>query len=104
MERTLKAFLIGVIAGFLLAAIIFGLVAGLVYVRNRDKEIIEYAERQIEIEAFREDVINRDPLEFFEVPGVRRSADDAVADFERKRDKILQQFRDRLSSRARHAD
>jgi hypothetical protein len=97
MERTLKAFLIGFIAGFVLAAIIFGMVAGLVYFRNRDKEITEYAEKQIEIEALREDVINRDPLEFFEVPGVRRSADDAIADFERKRDEILQQFRNRLA-------
>jgi hypothetical protein len=104
MERTLKAFLIGFIAGFLLAAIIFGLVAGLVYFRNRDKEIIEYAEKQQQIEVLREDVINRDPFEFLEVPGVRRSADDAIAEFERKRDEVLQQFRDRLSSRARHVN
>jgi hypothetical protein len=92
----LKAFLIGVIAGFVIAAIIFGLVAGFVYFRNRDKEIIEYAERQIEIEALREDYGNRDPVEFFEIPGVRRSADDAIAEFERKRDEVLQRFRDRL--------
>jgi hypothetical protein len=93
----MKNFWIGVIAGFMLAAIIFGLVAGLVYFRNRDKELIEYVERQIEIEALREDVINRDPVEFFEIPGVRRSTDDAIAEFERKRDEILQQFRNRIA-------
>jgi hypothetical protein len=93
----MKTFLVGVIAGFLLAAIIFGLVAGLVYFRNRDKEIIEYEERQIEIEILREDYINRDPYEFLEVPGVRGAADDAIAEFERKRDEILQRFRNRLA-------
>jgi cbb3-type cytochrome oxidase subunit 3 len=101
----IKQFFIGFIAGFMLAAIIFCFVAALFYVRNRDKEVLEYAERQIEIEALREDYISRDPFEFLDdVPGVRRSADDAIAEFERKRDEVLQQFRDRLSSRARHAD
>jgi hypothetical protein len=94
----MKVFWYGFIAGFLLAAIIFGLVAGFIYFRNRDKELIQYAERQIEIEALREDVINRDPFEFLDdIPGVRRSADDAIADFERRRDEILQRFRGRLA-------
>jgi hypothetical protein len=85
----------GIIAGFALAVIIAGVVAGLVYFHNRDKELIEYAERQIEIEKMREDIINRDVDEFLEMPDVRRSADGAAAEFERKRDEALQRFRSR---------
>ncbi|MDR2922074.1 MAG: hypothetical protein LBU85_01885 [Treponema sp.] len=90
---TINDFLHGVIAGFIAAVIIFSSVAGLVCLRNRDKELIEYAEKQIEIEAVREDVINRAPDEFLEMPGVRGAADGAAAEFERKRDEALQRFR-----------
>ena len=98
MERTLKTFWIGFIAGFVTAAIIAGVVAGFMYFRNRDRELVEYAEKQIEIEALREGYINRDPVEFLEtVPGVRGAADSANAEFERKRDEALQRFRNRLA-------
>ena len=97
-KRLLTDFAIGVIAGFFTAAIIFGVVAVTVHLRNRDKEKIEYVERQIEVEALREDYGNRDPVEFLEtVPDVRRAADGAAADFERKRDEILHRFRNRLA-------
>jgi hypothetical protein len=100
----MKVFLGGVIAGFTRAVIICGLIAGLVYYRNKNREILKYAEEQIEIEALREDIINRDPAEFLEVPGVRGAADGARDEFDRKRDEALHRFRSRLSSEARLAD
>ena len=88
----------GVIAGFVLAAIIFGLVSVLMYRNRKDKELIEYAERQIEIQAMREDILNRDFVEFLEtMPDVRTAADGAVAEFERRRDEILERFRSRIT-------
>jgi len=89
----------GVIAGFALAVIIAGVVGGLVYFHNRDKELIEYAERQIEIEEMREDIINRDTADFLEIPGVRQSADGAAAEFDRKRDEAVQRFRSGYADR-----
>jgi len=85
----------GIIVGFLFAVIIFGVVIAFHFLNKRDKELIEYAEKQIEIEALREDIINRDPDEFLEEPGVRRAADGAAAEFERKRDEIMERFRSR---------
>ena len=84
----------GFILGALLAITVFGVIAGLTYINRRDKELIEYAEKQIEVEKLREDYRNRDPDEFLdEIPGVRRAADGAAAEFERKRDEILERFR-----------
>jgi hypothetical protein len=92
----LSDFTKGIITGFLCTAIIFGLIVGLIIKRNKDKEKIKYAEKQIEIEALREDYSNRDPAEFLDdIPGVRRAADGAAAEFERKRDEILERFRSR---------
>jgi uncharacterized protein (DUF2062 family) len=71
-EAGMKVFWCGFLAGVLFAGILFGVISGFVAFHNRDKEIVEYAEKQIEIEALREDVINRDPAEFLEVPSVRR--------------------------------
>jgi len=86
----------GLIAGVGLAVIIFGLIIAVHFANKKDKELIEYAEKQIEIEALREDYSNRDPAEFVDtVPGVRRAADGAAAEFERKRDEALQRFRSR---------
>jgi hypothetical protein len=94
MKNYLTDFAKGAIAGFVIAAIIFGCVAGFWHIRNKDKELIEYAERQIEIEALREDYLNRDPVEFLDdIPGVRGAADGAAAEFDRKRDEILERFR-----------
>ena len=95
----------GFIAGVVLAVVVFGVIFALMYFNKRDKEIVEYAEKQMEIEALREDVNNRDPSEFVDtMPDVRRAADGAAAEFERKRDEALQRFRSRLSSRARLVD
>jgi hypothetical protein len=87
----------GIIAGFVIAAILFGVVAGLMYSRNKDKELIKYAEKQIEFETLREDYRNRDPALFLELPGVRGAADGAITDFERKRDEAVFRFRNRLT-------
>jgi hypothetical protein len=86
----------GVITGVGLAVIIFILIIAVHLANKRDKEIIEYAKKQIEIEALHEDYSNRDPAEFIDtVPGVRRATDGATAEFERKRDEALQRFRSR---------
>jgi len=87
----------GFIFGLLVAMIIFGFIAGLIYFNNKNKELKEYAEKQIEIENLREDYSNRDPDEFLEIPGVRRAADEASAEFERKRNEALQRFRSRTA-------
>jgi len=89
----------GIIAGFALAVIIACVVGGLVYFHNRDKELIEYAERQIQIEEMREDIINRPVDDFLDEPGVRRATDGAAAEFDRKRDEALHRFRSRLVDR-----
>jgi hypothetical protein len=93
-------FIKGIITGFVCAVFIFGCVSGLVYFHKRDRGLIEYAEKQIEIELLREDYINRDTGEFLDtIPDVRRSADGAATEFERKRDEALQRFRDRFADR-----
>jgi hypothetical protein len=83
----------GFIAGFALAVIIFGVIFTLMYFNKRDKELVDYAKKQIEIEELREDYGNRNPVEFLEIPDVRRAADGAAAEFERKRDEALYRFR-----------
>ena len=86
----------GIITGFISAVIIFGVVYALWFFQKRDKELIKYVEKQIEIEAVREDYRNRDPVEFLDdIPGVRRAADGATAEFDRKRDEALQRIRTR---------
>jgi hypothetical protein len=68
-----------------------------VYVSNKNKEIFKNAERQIELQELREDYLNLDTIEFLEtMPDVRSAADGAIADFERKRDEILERFRNRI--------
>ena len=85
----------GAIAGFALAIIIAGVVGALVYFHNRDKEILDYVEQQMEIEERREDIINLSVDDFLDEPGVRRAADGASAEFDRRRDEALLRFRSR---------
>jgi len=88
----------GIIAGVVVSVIIFSVIIAFHFLNKRDKEFIEYVERQQGIEALREDYVNRDPYEFFDaVPGVRGAADGATADFERKRNEAVQRLRDRYS-------
>ena len=88
-------FVKGVIAGLVFSAILVGVIAAFWVSGRRDKELIEYGEKQQEIEVLREEYINRDPLEFLEIPGVRGAADGVAAEFLRKRDEALQRLRDR---------
>jgi hypothetical protein len=95
-------FIKGMIVGSLAVIIIVGVIAGLKYFNKRErtcgtKEIIEYAEKHIELQELREDIINRPPDEFLEVPNVQRAADGAAAEFDRKRDEALQRLRNRVA-------
>ena len=87
----------GNIIGVCVGVIIVGIIAAILNRRYRERELIEYVEKQQAIEVLREDYVNRDPVEFMELPGVRRAADDATADFERRRDEAVQRFRNRLA-------
>ena len=87
----------GVIAGVVATAIIFSFVIWIVISNNKNKEILKYAEKQIEVEKLREDYSGRSSDDFLEIPDVRRAADGASAEFERKRDEALQRFRSRLA-------
>jgi hypothetical protein len=89
----------GVVAGIVASVIIFTVGFWLAHLNKRDKELIEYAERQMEIELLREDIINRPADEFLEVPDIRRAADGAAAEFDRKRDEAVQPFRGGYSDR-----
>ena len=86
----------GIIAGVVVSAVVFGAIAGIWFLRERDRGLIEYAERQEAIEVLREDYGNRDPYEFIEtIPGVSGAVDGATAEFIRKRNEALQRLRDR---------
>ena len=87
----------GFVIGVITAMILLGVIFGLIYVNHKSKERVEYVERQIEIEALREDYINRAIDEFLEIPDIRRAADGASDEFIRKRDEILQRFRTRIA-------
>ena len=87
----------GTIAGFVVAAIIFGFVVGVMNRHYKGKELVRYAEKQIEIQELLEDYVSRDPVEFLDVPGVRGAVDGATADFLRKRDEAVQRLRNRLT-------
>lgn len=86
----------GVITGALMVLVVFGVIFTLKYFNKQDKEILDYAEKQFQIEEMREDYRNREPVEFLDdIPGVRRAADRAAADFERKRDEAVHRLRSR---------
>ena len=87
----------GVIAGVVATAIIFSFVIWIVISNYKNKEILEYAEKQIEVERLRENYSGRSSDDFLEIPDVRRAPDGASAEFERKRDEALQRFRSRIA-------
>jgi hypothetical protein len=90
-------FIKGTITGAVAAVVVFGVIVGLVYCNHRDKELLEYAEQQTELQVLREDYVSRNPDELLELPGVRGAVDGASTDFERRRDELLQQFRSGLA-------
>jgi hypothetical protein len=89
----------GIITGVIGSVIVFGVITVIGFFQRRDKELLEYAEQQHEIQTLREDYGNRDPYEFLDgVPGIRGAADNAADEFRRKRDEAVQRIR------GRHAD
>jgi hypothetical protein len=100
----MNSFLKGVITGAagMLVLAVFVLVFR--FFLERDWKIYEYMEAQREIELLQEDIGNRPLDEFLEDPGVRGAADNANAEFRRKRDEAVQRIRSGLSSKARLAD
>jgi hypothetical protein len=99
-NKTLTDFAIGLIIGFAVGVIIMSLVLALAVNHYENKERIEYAERQIEVEQLREDYSSRDFVEFLELPSVRGAADRGNADFDRRREEILQRFRNEFDNRS----
>jgi hypothetical protein len=83
----------GIIAGFILAIFILGIIHVIRHLHKRNKELTNYAEKQIEIENLQEDINNRSADEFLEIPDVRRAADGARDEFDRKRNEILERYR-----------
>jgi hypothetical protein len=63
------------------------------FFHEQDRKIFEAMEKQHEIEALQEDINNRSPGEFLEDPGIRGAADNADAEFRRKRDEAVQRIR-----------
>jgi hypothetical protein len=93
----MNSFLKGVITGAVTMLALVVIIAAFRFFHERDKKIYEYVEQQNAIQDLREDYVNRDPYEFLDTPGVRGAADDANADFRRKRDEAVQRFRNRLA-------
>ena len=94
---TLTDFAKGMIIGFCVGLIVVGLAAGIVTRLKKNEEAIKYAEMQVELQKLREDYANRDPALLLEDPGIRRAADGAAAEFDRKRDEAVQRLRNRLA-------
>jgi hypothetical protein len=93
MGAGMKNFWKGAIAGAG-AVLALGLAIGAaVFFRERDWRIYEYLEAEYAIQGLREDMGNRPPAEFLGDPYVRDAADNAAAEFQRKRDEAVQRIR-----------
>jgi hypothetical protein len=93
VEGGIKTFLRGVVTGAAIMLVFVLIIAALRFFYNRDKRIYELIEREGEIEAIREGVVDRDVYEFLEDPGVRGAADRGIDTIRRKRDEVLQRER-----------
>jgi hypothetical protein len=100
----MNTFLKGVITGAAGVLILAVLVLAFRFFHERDRKIYAYREAQNELQDMREDINNRHFDEFLEDPGIRGAADNADAEFRRKRDEAVQRIRGGLSSGARLAD
>jgi hypothetical protein len=89
MNNFLKGLIIGAAEMLALALLILAFR----FFYNRDRKIYEYMEAQNEIQTLQEDINNRSPNEFLEDPGIRGAADNADAEFRRKRDEAVQRIR-----------
>jgi hypothetical protein len=83
----------GIITGAAGMLLLVAVVLVFRFFRERDRKIYEYMEAQNEIQTMQEDIGNRSLDEFLENPGVRGAADNADAEFRRKRDEAIQRIR-----------
>ncbi len=90
---------IGLIVGFVIALIIMSLILALVVSNYKNKEVYRNAnaEVQTELQVLQEDYFNRDSHEFLDDADVRRTTDEAIGEFERRRDEILRAVRQRTA-------
>jgi hypothetical protein len=88
-----KDFLKGVLTGAVIMLALVLAVSAFRFFYNRDRNVIEYMEARNELQDMREDINNRPPDEFLEYPGIRGAADNADAEFRRKRDEAIQRIR-----------
>jgi hypothetical protein len=96
-EFGMKNFWKGVITGAVGMLVLVLLIGALWFFHEQDRKLLEYVEVQNEIQSLREDYGNRDPYEFLDnVPGAWGAVDNAAGEFRRKRDEVLQRFRNRL--------
>ena len=93
----MKDFWRGVITGAAGMLVLVLIIMAFRFFYNRDRKILEYMEAQHEIELLQEDIGNRPLDEFLEDPGVRGAADNADAEFRRKRDEAVQRIRGRYA-------
>jgi hypothetical protein len=100
----MKEFWRGVVTGAVIVLLLVLLVTAFRFFWERDRKIFEAMEAQHEIELLQEDIGGRSADEFLEDAAIRGAADDAAADFRRKRDEAVQRIRGGLSSEARLAD
>jgi hypothetical protein len=92
-ELGVKEFLKGVLTGAGITIVLVVVVAVSRFFGERDRSIVEAMETRYELETLHEDISNRPPGEFLEDPGIRGAADNAAADFQRKRDEAIQRIR-----------
>ncbi|MDR2068903.1 MAG: hypothetical protein LBP71_03435 [Spirochaetaceae bacterium] len=83
----------GVITGAAAMLVLVAVVLILRFFHERDRKIYKYMEAQNEIQTMQEDINNRSPDEFLEDTAVRGAADNADAEFKRKRDEAIQRIR-----------
>jgi hypothetical protein len=88
----------GVITGAVGMLVLVFVIGAFRFFHERDRKLLEYVEVQNEIQSLREDYGNRDPYEFLDnVPGAWGAVDNAADEFRRKRNEVLQRFRNRLA-------
>ena len=90
-------FIKGLITSVVFSLIFICLILTNIHSNQKNREFIEYVERQMEIEVLREDYIDRDATVFLEHPGIRGAADGAATGFDRRVDEILQRFINRAA-------
>jgi hypothetical protein len=89
----MNSFLKGAITGAAGVLVLVLLVFVFRFFEERDRNLFEAMEARDELRSIQEDITNRPPGEFLEDPGIRGAADNADAEFRRKRDAAVQRIR-----------